>query len=101
MFEKEYDQRWTGEIFKVSKRFTRQSFPLYELEDIEGKGISGTFYQTELQKVWFDSEDSFKIEKILKSRKRKGHPKESLVRWLHWPKKYDSWVSSSEVQVIT
>lgn len=99
-FEKEYDERWTGEIFKIRRRFTRQSFPQYELEDIDGKAIVGNFYQLELQKVRYDPEETFKIEKVLKSRKRKGHPKESLVRWLHWPKKYDSWIPSSQVMGI-
>ena len=97
IFEKEYDERWTGEIFKILKRFTRQTFPLYELEDIEGKGIVGNFYQMELQKVYYDPNATFKLEKVLKTRKRKGHEKESLVKWLHWPKKYDSWIPSSQV----
>jgi ribosomal protein L19 len=100
LFEKEYDERWTGEVFKISKRFHRQMFPLYELEDIEGKAIVGNFYQMELQKVVYDDNQPFKIEKVLKTRKRKGQAKESLVRWLHWPKKYDSWIPSSEVKGI-
>ena len=99
-FEKEYDERWTGEIFKIFKKITKQVFPLYELEDIEGKAIVGQFYQAELQKVYYDPEDTFKKEKVLKNRKRKDHPKESLVRWLHWPKRYDSWIPSSRVTGI-
>jgi hypothetical protein len=100
IFDKEYDERWTGEVFKIRERFTRQSLPLYVLEDIERKGIVGNFYQMELQNVRYDPGASFKVEKVLKTRKRKGHAKESLVRWLHWPKKYDSWIPSSEVKGI-
>lgn len=99
-FDKEYDERWTGEVFKVSKKYTKQSFPVYELEDIDGKFITGVFYQQELQKVTFDPDQSFKIEKVLKTRKRKGHPRESLVRWLRWPKKYDSWIPTSEISPL-
>ena len=100
LFEKEYDERWTGEVFVIRRRFTRQNFPQYELEDIEGKGIVGNFYQMELQKVHYDPDASFKIEKVLKTRKRKGHEKESLIRWLHWPRKFDSWIPSSQVTGI-
>ena len=34
---------------------------------------------------------------FLKSRKIKGRPKEVLVRWLHWPSKYDSWVPATTI----
>ena len=100
LFDREYDERWTGEVFKIAERFSNQAFPLYKLEDIEGKAIVGTFYQMELQKVDFDPDATFKIEKVLKIRKRKSHPEESLVRWLHWPKKYDSWIESSQVSDV-
>ena len=99
MFEKEYDERWTGEIFKISKRMNRQSFPIYELEDVEGESISGTFYEMELQKVYYNAEGSFKIEKVMKTRKKKGKAEESLVKWMHWPKKYNSWIPSSDVTI--
>lgn len=100
LFDREYDERWSGEVFKISKRFVKQGFPMYRLDDILGDVIKGSFYQIELQKVLFDPEGSFKVEKILKTRKRKGHVPESFVRWLHWPKKFDSWVPTSEVRHI-
>ena len=100
MFEKEYDERWTGEVFKIAKRMNRQSFPVYQLEDIEGEAIAGTFYEMELQKVYYHAEGSFKIEKVLKTRKKKGQAEESFVKWLHWPKKYNSWIPSSEVTLF-
>ena len=38
----------------------------------------------------------FKIEKVLKYKGR-GNNKEALVRWLGWPKHFDSWIPVSEI----
>ena len=32
-FQREYDTRWTGEIFKITRRFMRQGQPIYRLAD--------------------------------------------------------------------
>ena len=32
-FQREYDIKWPGEIFKVSKRFVRQGQPIYRIID--------------------------------------------------------------------
>ena len=33
LFQCEYDTRWTGEIFKITRRFMRQGQPIYKLAD--------------------------------------------------------------------
>jgi len=50
-FQRDYDQKWTGEIFVVTNRFINQGIPIYRLNDITNDPISGTFYTQELQKV--------------------------------------------------
>ena len=50
-FQREYDSRWTGQIFKISRRFMRQGQPIYKVVDWYDRPIRGTFYQKELQKV--------------------------------------------------
>ena len=32
-FQCKYDTRWSGEIFKISRRFMRQGQPIYKLVD--------------------------------------------------------------------
>ena len=73
----------------------KEGIPLYEIQDYEGEDILGTFYEQELQNV--TPGEVFKIEKVLKSRKRRGHPKEFLVKWMRWPAKYNSWVSEKDM----
>lgn len=97
VFDREITQKWSGEIFKIKSRLFRQDIPVYRLSDWEGEDVGGTFYQSELQGVRVDENTVFKIEKVLKKRTVAGK-KQALVRWLHWPKKYDSWLLLSEVK---
>ena len=57
----------------------------------------GTFYKPVLQVVNVDSSTEYHIEKILK-RRVSNRRKEVLVCWLHWPKKYDSWIPEADVK---
>ena len=97
IFDREYSQKWTGELFKIRRKFRRAGLPLYRLEDWSGDDIEGTFYQQELQAVTVDENTVYRVDKILQRRKR-NNQREVLVRWLHWPRKYDSWITENEVQ---
>ena len=92
IFTREYDAKWTGEIFKVTQRIMRGGLPIYRLKDFHDEEIKGTFSQSELQKV----DDIWKIEKILKT-KGKGNNKQYFIKWLHWPKIFNSWISARDV----
>ena len=54
IFTREYDEKWSGEIFVVSERRLRGGLPIYRLKDYLEDEIKGTFYQAELQKVTCD-----------------------------------------------
>ncbi|OOZ36869.1 hypothetical protein BOW52_10520 [Solemya elarraichensis gill symbiont] len=99
VFQREYQQKWTGELFIIRDRFRRQDIPLYKLKDFEGEIISGTFYTSELQKVETDGDTIWKIDKVLKKRKIKGEMK-AFVSWQHWPSKFNSWVKESDIESI-
>jgi hypothetical protein len=97
LFDREYQQKWSSEVFKVAKRYMRERIPVYRLVDLEGEEIKGTFYQQELQGVYVDEDTVYKIEKVLK-RRTIGRQKQVLIRWLHWPPKFDSWIPLSELK---
>jgi hypothetical protein len=40
----------------------------------------------------------WKLEKILKT-KRMGQNRQYFVKWLHWPKKFNSWVKASDTMI--
>ena len=95
--DREYSQKWTGELFKIDTRFRREGVPVYTILDWDGERVDGTFYEPELQPVTIDPTTEYRVEKILKRRVRYKR-KEVLVRWLHWPKKYDSWIPEADVK---
>ena len=88
----------TEETLTVTQKLQRNP-PMYRLKEADGDWIQGKFYEAELQKVIEKSNHLFRINKILKYR-RKGAQKEALVHWKSWPKKYDSWISYKQLVSI-
>ena len=93
-FQREYDNKWTYEIFNISRRYIRQGQPIYVLTDWFGERIEGTFYQKELQKVDINQKP-WKIEHTLDT-DGVGCNTRYLVKWLGWPEKFNSWISLSD-----
>ena len=96
-FQRDYDQTYTEEVFIIRDRFRSQGIPIYKLKDMMDEPIQGTFYTSELQRVIKDEKTIWRIDKILRKRKRSGK-NEVLVRWLGWPKKFDSWVLEKDIK---
>ena len=96
-FERAYDEKWTREIFKVFQSFKHFGICKYCLCNLDGEDIKGTFYEAELQLVDYSAQGSFEIEKVIKIRGR-GKKEEVLVKWKGWPKKFNSWILTSDLQ---
>ena len=58
-FDKGYTQRWTGEVFTISK-IQLTITVTYKITDYNGEEIQGSFYEQEFQKT---KQDIFRIEK--------------------------------------
>ncbi|XP_033747851.1 uncharacterized protein LOC117332896 [Pecten maximus] len=99
MFQRDYEKKWTEEVFTIKARYLRKSIPVYKIVDYDGDSIKGTFYNSELQKVNKGRDGLFKVEKVLKRRKRSG-VKEVDVKWLGYPKKFNSWIKESDLEDI-
>jgi len=67
VFTRAYDQIYSGEVFKVNKRYSRGTLPIHRLLDLQNEDITGTFYQSELQKINIDPNQTWKVDKVLKS----------------------------------
>lgn len=96
-FQRDYQQKWTGEFFKVSARYNRGGIPVYQVKDLDDDPIKGTFYESELQKVIKTGDVLYRIEKVLK-RRRRGNIKEAFVKWEGWPRKFNSWIPESSLE---
>ncbi|OOZ38118.1 hypothetical protein, partial [Solemya elarraichensis gill symbiont] len=62
-FQREYDERWTRELFVINHRFTSEGIPQYKLKDYSGEVIIGTFYENQLIRA--HDRELYAIEKIL------------------------------------
>ena len=72
VFNRDYQEKWAEDIFKVESRKLRQGIPVYKIVDYEDDPVQGTFYEPKLQRVRKDVNSLFRVEKILKKRRRNG-----------------------------
>ena len=95
-FQRDYQQKWTTELFKISERFLKQNLPLYRVVDMLNDPVIGSFYEWELLKV-NKNQEFWRVESIIKTRKIKGK-KEHLIKWEGYGDKFSSWVPASDIK---
>ena len=93
IFEKGYLPTFSDEIFKVSSK-SRANPEHFQLKDYKEDAIDGRFYEPELLKVRLDENTTFRIEKVLRKRTKKGK-NEMLVKFIGYPETY--WIRSSDI----
>ena len=96
-FQREYDERWSRELFVINERFMTENIPQYRLKDYAGEIVSGTFYQNQLKKAY--EQVFYLVEKVLRTKKL-GRQKQYLVRWRGWPPKYDTWIDERDFRSL-
>lgn len=96
IFRRGYNQQFTGEIFKIAKRFHLQGIPMYKVKDFNQELIEGDFFENDLQKVDKEEDSLWLVEEIIKKRKRKGLT-EVLVKFESWSEKFNQWVKESDI----
>ena len=97
-FQRDYQQKWTTELFKISERNLKENQPIYTVVDMLNDPVIGTWYEWELLKADKDQE-FWRVESILKTRTRKGK-KEYLIKWEGYGDKFSSWVLASDVKDV-
>ena len=86
-FRREYDEKYSHEIFRINTRYKRSGVPVYGLEEYDGSLITGGFYEEELQHVTDTPDRRYTVEKIIR-RRRDG---QALLKWRGWGVKYAQW----------
>ena len=93
-FSRGYKQQAQDEIFKIYEIKQNSKIPMYFLETYNGsEKLKGGFYDFEITKV---TSHTFRIEKVLKTRKRKGII-EHFVKWKGFNDSYNSWIPAENV----
>jgi hypothetical protein len=91
-FKKGYEPSWTEEIFTISSLFPSDP-PTYILKDLSGEEIKGKFYEQEIQAITQKPDETYIVERVLKTRRRGGKT-EYFVKWRNYPEKFNSWVDN-------
>ena len=88
IFTKGYTPNWSEEVFVISK--IKNTVPwTYDINDLNGEDIIGTFYEKELQKT---NQNEFRIEKVIK---RKGD--KLYVKWKGYDNSLNSWIDKKDL----
>lgn len=96
-FQREYDQHFTSEVFIVTDKRKKGDISLYKIKDMNNSGIIGEFQDQELTKVIVPKDKVYKINKVIKKRRR-NKKTEYFVSWQGWPKQFNSWVDNIQDQ---
>ena len=89
IFAKGQALNWSEEFFVVSK--IKNTVPwTYVVSDLNGEGITGSFYEKELQKT---SQEKFRIEKL---HRRKGD--KLYVKWKGYDSRFNSWIDKKDFE---
>jgi hypothetical protein len=98
-FAKGGEQNCTMEVFRIIKVICTTPRPVYELEDLNRKVINDQFYNEGLTTDRINKRTTFKIDKILGTRVRRGI-REYLVRWKGYRPDFDSSIHTASVNNI-
>ena len=93
-FERGYGQKFSDDYFKVIGVYHDLPVIMYEVKSMDTKlPLKRKFYAQQMQLV---KGDVYRIEKVLKTRKRRG-VEESLVKWENFSDKHNKWIPSSSI----
>ena len=88
IFAKGYTPNWSEEVFVIKKIKNTVSWT-YVIDDLNGKEITGTFYEKELQKI---DQQEFRIEKVIKKNGDKLY-----IKWKGYDNSFNSWIDKKDL----
>jgi len=89
LFSRGHEQKFTDEMFKVSRVYDNLPEVQYDITTYDGsETIEGRFYPVQMQLV---SGDVFKVERVIKRRVVRGQ-RQAYVKWQYFPDKYNQWI---------
>jgi len=98
-----YAEQYHLEFFKIVRINQKLPIPLYYLQSLDTEEvIEDGFYGNELSAVRL-RDGVWKIEKILRTRRKRGGrrgEKEALVKWQGFSDRWNSWVDEREVREV-
>ncbi|KAL3099281.1 hypothetical protein niasHT_028228 [Heterodera trifolii] len=94
-FEKGYLPNYGDEILEIDQVLKAVRPIRYKLRDDHGEKFRGTFYEQELARVRKDDETSYRIEKVIRKRRKLDGSTEMLVKFIGYPER--EWINESQL----
>ena len=98
ILDKESDRQYTYQEYTIIRIMTERQPYLYQLKDALGQTVKRLYYGKELRHA-SKLPDFFPISTIVKTRGQ-GKNKQFLVRWMDHDKRFDEWVSQSNIKSL-
>ncbi len=95
-FKKGYLPGWSEEVFTV---VSHRPDNVYHLEDLMHEKLLGSFYPEEMQAISKTDDALWRVDKIIKKRKRSGKI-EYFVSWKGYPEKFNDWVKAKDLKQL-
>lgn len=86
---------WSDKVYEVSKVTNKPVAKNYQL-NFESEKQRQSFYPKEIQKI--DANVVFRIEKVIKKRKRNGI-EELFVKFIDYPSKFNQWIRKDQIVI--
>jgi hypothetical protein len=89
----------TFAVFRITKVDLSKKVVRFKLEGLDGGAIEGKAYPWEIQKISYDPDAAFAIEKIVK-RRGTGKAAEVYVKWIGYTSAYNQWLPAAALERI-
>ena len=95
-FRKNYLEQNSTIVYYITSRYSKAHINRYTLKDQRNVEQPGSFTESQLTRTFVDDNTEYRIENIVSYRKIRG-VRHALIKWLHFPAKYNSYVPESDV----
>ena len=94
-FEKGYIPNWGDQILRVDK-VQDQFHPIrYKIANDSGDKFKGYYYREELARVKKDADTEYRIEKVIRKKKRADGTYDILVKFIGYPER--EWIHETQL----
>lgn len=98
-FLREHFQRWSEEVFVVTKRWRQRNINTYKVKDCAEEELVGSFYGPELTKVEGAADDLYRIERVLDEKVENG-VRMVKVKFAGYPERCGKWMRKRDVRAV-
>ena len=95
-FRKNFMEQNSTIVYKITSRYRRAHINRYTVKDQRNVEQPGSFTESQLTATTVTDSTEYRIERII-SYKRINKVRHALVKWLHYPSKYNSYVPEADI----